>query len=658
MVVFFDEIKIGDANSSYNEVAPSGTPPVVLPDPIEITTSDLGYFVQNETYSGTLAAAGGTTPYTWSSADKPAWFTLNANGSWSAAPTASGSYNFSVTVTDDESATDAKSFSGSITSAAVVYPEVESFSLPYRNNSLTVPITNFTGDETATHYITVVGSSVPPGPSDPGWAETAPTEVVAPAEGQHEVWAYVKNADGVVSQGAVGMILVDLSYTPPSELTIRAAPKILKIKGYRTSYFVRPSGGDYGTEDGTSYENAWDGIGHIDWSKLGPGTTLYLCGTHTGAYFEIQTHGNSVSDFVIDGGYPGDPGVLDANYTQSHTIRCSGRLYVTIKNITLKNGSNTGLDVLGSRNIVAENITVDGSGGIGINAESENLVLKNSSVTNSHTSGVRVYNSPNALIDGVSVVGCGQPGTNADNFFIGDGSTNFVISNCTAKNNNSDGTGFDVSGDSANLTSGVIKNCWAENMVGGGAYSAGVGTEKEQVVRFEYCVAWECKGPAFAAKESVTAEFYNCVAYSTQECNYIPINMSGWDDVHNRNIVIKNCIFMTNSTSPMFAVRSGDTVIASNNCWYNFNPAPAFMQYLSGGGNTTKTWAEWQAAGLDANSFNNVDPAFTDPSSGDFTLTSGSLALDSGIDVGLSADFIGNSVPKGSGVDMGAYERN
>jgi len=48
------------------------------------------------------------------------------------------------------------------------------------------------------------------------------------------------------------------------------------------AWYVRPEGGSYGSEDGTSYANAWDGFEAITWGEDGveAGDTLYVCGTH------------------------------------------------------------------------------------------------------------------------------------------------------------------------------------------------------------------------------------------------------------------------------------------------------------------------------------------------------------------------------------------
>lgn len=50
------------------------------------------------------------------------------------------------------------------------------------------------------------------------------------------------------------------------------------------------------------------------------------------------------------------------------------------------------------------------------------------------------------------------------------------------------------------------------------------------------------------------------------------------------------------------------------------------------------------------------DPLFTDAGNNDFTLQEGSPAIDAGVDVSLTQDYVGAQVPKGSAPDIGAYE--
>ena len=40
---------------------------------------------------------------------------------------------------------------------------------------------------------------------------------------------------------------------------------------FATTWYVRPSGGSYGNEDGTTYADAWDGFTNITWGTGGVG---------------------------------------------------------------------------------------------------------------------------------------------------------------------------------------------------------------------------------------------------------------------------------------------------------------------------------------------------------------------------------------------------
>lgn len=88
------------------------------------------------------------------------------------------------------------------------------------------------------------------------------------------------------------------------------------------NWYVRPAGGNYGAENGTSYANAWDGLLNVRWGAGGvdAGDTLYICGTHiwnkTNKYPSeeglISPHsGDSDSARVtIRGDYAGDLGIV------------------------------------------------------------------------------------------------------------------------------------------------------------------------------------------------------------------------------------------------------------------------------------------------------------------------------------------------------------
>lgn len=103
---------------------------------------------------------------------------------------------------------------------------------------------------------------------------------------------------------------------------------ILPICLFSTTWYVRPPGGDYGTEDGTTYADAWDGLENVVWGGAGvvAGDTLYVCGTHLSTYsggnppkLDVGS-GSNGSRITIRGDYGGDAGIIwGAAYSQFDT---------------------------------------------------------------------------------------------------------------------------------------------------------------------------------------------------------------------------------------------------------------------------------------------------------------------------------------------------
>jgi len=98
---------------------------------LSITSASLPGALLNSAYSATLAATGGTPPYTWSIASGlPPGLTVNSTtGVISGTPTSTGSFTFTAKVTDSASNTATKSLSIAVTSqltiwAATVVPTI------------------------------------------------------------------------------------------------------------------------------------------------------------------------------------------------------------------------------------------------------------------------------------------------------------------------------------------------------------------------------------------------------------------------------------------------------------------------------------------------------------------------------------------------------
>jgi hypothetical protein len=93
------------------------------PSPLAITTATLPAGTQNVGYSGTLQASGGQPPYAWSiiAGALPTGLNLNSStGAITGTPSASGTSNFTVQVTDANSNTASKPFSITINTALAV----------------------------------------------------------------------------------------------------------------------------------------------------------------------------------------------------------------------------------------------------------------------------------------------------------------------------------------------------------------------------------------------------------------------------------------------------------------------------------------------------------------------------------------------------------
>ncbi|MHC4714848.1 MAG: Ig domain-containing protein, partial [Planctomycetota bacterium] len=88
------------------------------PDPLDITTTSLPDGTKKQSYSQTLQATGGVTPYTWSkiSGSLPTGLSLNSStGEISGTCRKTGTYNFTVRCTDSQNPADTDDQALSIT---------------------------------------------------------------------------------------------------------------------------------------------------------------------------------------------------------------------------------------------------------------------------------------------------------------------------------------------------------------------------------------------------------------------------------------------------------------------------------------------------------------------------------------------------------------
>ncbi len=88
--------------------------------PVDISTPSLPAGQVSIPYSYSMTGTGGTAPYSWSAAGLPPGLTMSAAGLLSGTPTAAGTFNMTVTITDSASGTTSKIYPITINAATVV----------------------------------------------------------------------------------------------------------------------------------------------------------------------------------------------------------------------------------------------------------------------------------------------------------------------------------------------------------------------------------------------------------------------------------------------------------------------------------------------------------------------------------------------------------
>ncbi|HMK56523.1 MAG TPA: choice-of-anchor Q domain-containing protein [Dissulfurispiraceae bacterium] len=112
----------------------------------------------------------------------------------------------------------------------------------------------------------------------------------------------------------------------------------------------------------------------------------------------------------------------------------------------------------------------------------------------------------------------------------------------------------------------------------------------------------------------------------------------------------KNNIFVETGNNP-FGFQGTTGHILDYNLYYRTDNSDLIFDW-----NGIKNFADFKTAdGGDTHSLR-TNPMFIDPANGNFRLRAGSPAINAGINVGLTSDFDGKTVPNASAPDIGAFE--
>jgi len=346
---------------------------------------------------------------------------------------------------------------------------------------------------------------------------------------------------------------------------------------------------------------------------------------------------------------------------RDHCIDAAGKEYITIDSITSKYADTTNIEI---------NITANKSG----------FVISNCDISWAYLHGIHLQAYSGATMSGVDVhdntihyngdtvadAGVGlyvQPGGgggfddpqiydntthhNVEEGLILQGSTNGDMYGNYCHDDGQGATGYGsiiVSGasDSVIVTRNLCQDNSAENIWIGG--STGVGSHE---ISYNICSGAGTNTAGITVNDSnPNTKLYNNTIY---DCPY-GITLGHTAQV--TGILIKNNIMATIGAGNNIETYNSSTFTSDYNCFDSGNGYDINGSYYA-------TLALYQSGETqDANSIASADPLFIDAANDKFSLQSTSPCIDAGVDVSLTTDYAGSTVPAPSGgsFDIGAFE--
>ena len=455
-----------------------------------------------------------------------------------------------------------------------------------------------------------------------------------------------------------------------------------------------PVPGTYGNQDGTSYDDAWNGIREIVWGEDGmeAGDNLYVCGEHD---YDTSMSNDFIAyqavEYIRESGfseeypitirmdYPGDTGTIYSSYR----FDLGRSKYIKFYKGNF-NGSTVGKERMGRSDFTLVNEVTDIPVSTHIIFDSCKMIY---GVTYSLYAGHDYWTFRN---NDFSYAEFGIYTYWMDTHLNdGWGSSYLLIENNTFKHlgtpeyphqdahavalmggrghiiqgNYIEDTGAAIEFDASTfdmkdiiIRNNFIKDIKVKSYTGGSGIVLSGNNEDSIGKRTGWEVynniimntgigkteSWQGKGIATNNKDPV--EIYNNIIINPAGVGiaFSIINAPPQGAVYNNIIVNPGERYVLITGAP------GDWSNLSSD--YNlYYPATSF---------TTTDFAYGLAIGCDNNSIL-ADPMFVSSSPqepADFKLQAGSPAIDAGIDIGLTQDFEGNLIPRGSAPDIGAYE--
>jgi hypothetical protein len=361
--------------------------------------------------------------------------------------------------------------------------------------------------------------------------------------------------------------------------------------------------------NGQSWGSAWKSFSSIQWGSISPGDTVYISGGSNGKTYSqelsVKTSGTSSAPVTITGGK--DSGHNGLVTFTSNGIYVEARRYVTISKMKFTGGAR--IKISGADGAVydpagaASHIIVDdcefyiqAHGAVFIQA-SDNIIVRNSRMSTptndgAQTDGIYSQRNLNNIYENNHILMKNQGGGHNDCIQMYRDTSTIVRNNYCAQINDKSGN---AQGIYATTSHGVLK--YYNNVVN-------LGNAQSNAMTFQKLPNYQGAGG------TGTVHMIGNTIYAIRPYHGIWVQDAS-------NMVVKNNIVHTlNKVKISTSSSSGDV---SNN-------------YIAG------------------------DPKFVSIANNDFHLTSGSPAIDGGVNLGSPYDTDKDGNSRGSNWDIGAFE--
>jgi len=389
-----------------------------------------------------------------------------------------------------------------------------------------------------------------------------------------------------------------------------------------------------GSNNGTSWANAWTSFSNINWNSIQPGDVIYISGgSSSKTYLEqlnIGTAGTVGNNVLIakgtDSGHNGEV-IIDGQNSRSNGINFgSNNDYVTVRGFTTRNTNSSCIDMEGGWGGSYGNYTHTNPI-VGSRLEYNKLHITNGNgVLTKGTTRCTFYRNVITTSSNTSSQTDGYF-SQASSFNVWDGDS-IIISNA---NSSPHCDGIQINQD----TSDIVRNCYIEQDNNKGSNAQGI----------------------YTTESFGTILYYNNVVNLTQSTSNAIThrNLS----IGNGNVQIYgNVVFAElGADHAIWCTEQNTPPIVKNNIVRSLNGV--FGTIIITGSNTSQVSHNAITGGSSVGSnVINSNPLFTNELGAVFTLQSVSPAIDAGTNLSApyNVDKNGTQRPLGGGWDIGAYE--